>query len=206
MFIYKDVKGKTLSQAQVDLLDKQFHGFLSMEIVEEGPPTIVQVTPPNSAEIKAIQKLRDEETAALKKKWIGKTLPAFSLKTLDSKTLTPKSLMGHATVLFFWSKSDYGSLNQLSAMNQLAQKYKGKPVQFWALTFEDPVLIKEFLKKRPLAFIHAPGDFSFVMEKMGIMQTPVSMMLDSKGVIRFLSTSTQKNIDELLSTEIAKMK
>lgn len=206
MFIYKDSKGKTLSQAQVDLLDKKNQGFLSMEILEDGKQIVVQVTPPSEQEIKMLKQLRQQETDDLKKKWLGKTLPDFSLETIDGKFLTPQNLPGHKTVLFFWSKSDYVSLNQLAGLNKLAASFKGKPVQFWAITFEDRVLIKEFLQKHRLAFIHAPGDVSFVMEKMGVMQTPAFMVLDSKGVIQFLSTSTQKNIDQLLSAEIAKIK
>lgn len=206
MFTYQDAKGKVLSQAQIDQLDKKYQGFLSMEIVDEGPPMRVQVSPPSPEEMKMLQKLRQQETDELKKKWIGKSLPAFSITSLNGKILSNKALPGHPTVLFFWSKSDYASLNQLAALNKLAAGFKGKPIQFWAITFEDRVLIKSFLQKHALNFTHLPGDFTFVMEKMGIIQTPVFMILDTKGIIRFLSTSTQKNIDQLLTAEIAKIK
>jgi peroxiredoxin len=204
MFSYQDAKGKAMSQAQVDQLDKKYQGFLHMEIIEDGQPLLVQVSPPSAEEMKTLKKLRDEETAALVKKWLGKALPPFSFKTLDGKSLAPKNLLGHPTLLFFWSKSDYNSVNQLAAMNQMVKSFKGKPVQFWAITFEDQVLVKEFLKSHPLAFTQMPGNFEFVMQKMGIMQTPVSMILDSKGIIRFLTTSTQKNIHQTLTQQIAK--
>lgn len=185
MFTYQDKNGKKLSQAQVDELNKKYQGFLSLEIVQDGPPTLVEVTPPTPQEMKAIRTFRDQETADLKKKWIGKMLPVFSFKSLEGKTLNPKSLQAHQTVFFFWSKNDYASLNQISALNKMRAAYKGKPVQFWAITFEDQVLIKEFLKDHFFSFTQIAGDFSFVMEKMGIMQTPVYLLLDSKGVVRF---------------------
>ena len=55
---YQDEKGKALSQAQVDALDKKCHGFLSLEIVQEGPLMMVQVRPPSATELQTLQKLR----------------------------------------------------------------------------------------------------------------------------------------------------
>lgn len=206
MFIYKDKDGKILTQPQVDAMDKKHNGFLIVEFLRDDEPMIVRVTAPSPAEMKVIKEFRDEETAVLKKKWLGKPFPAFSMETLDDKMMSSKNLLGKKTVVFFWSKNDYGSLNQINNLNKMAISYKGKPVQFWAMTFEDSVLIREFLKKHTLSFTHLPNNFSFVMEKMGIMQTPVSMVIDSKGIIRFLTTSYQRNIDQVLAAEIAKIK
>lgn len=206
MFIYKDKDGKILTQAQVDAMDKKHNGFLIVEFLRDDEPMIVRVTAPSPAEMKVIKEFRDEETAVLKKKWLGKPLPSFSMETLDGKTMSSKNLLGKKTVVFFWSKNDYGSLNQINNLNKMAISYKGKPVQFWAMTFEDSVLIREFLETHTLSFTHLPNNFSFVMEKMGIMQTPVSMVIDSKGIIRFLTTSYQRNIDQVLAAEIAKIK
>lgn len=201
-FTYQDEKGKTLSKAQLEALDKKHQGFLSLEIVDEGPPIRVQVRPPSPLELKTLQKLRLEETATLQKKWLGKALPAFSLTSSANTLFTNKKLVGHTTLLFFWSKSDYRSIAQFPALERLVKQNKGKPVQFWALTFEDAVLVKEFLKKHPLSFTHLPGNFSFVMEELGIMQTPVFMVLDKKGLVRFVSTETQPTIDLLLTPEL----
>lgn len=205
MFIYKDKNGKILTQAQVDELDRKHNGFLIIEFLRDEDPMMVQVIPPTADEMKVIKELRDLETAELKKKWLAKPLPDFSFETLDGKKRMPKDLLGMKTVLFFWSKNDYGSLNQIHALNAWAKNNKDQSVQFWAITFEDSVLITEFLKKHPLSFTHLPNNFSFVMEKMAIMQTPVCMLVDSKGIIRFLTTSTQRNIDQPLKAEMAKI-
>ncbi|MFM6953514.1 MAG: TlpA family protein disulfide reductase [Sphingobacteriaceae bacterium] len=201
---YQDEKGKALSQAQVDALDKKNHGFLSLEIVQEGPPLRVQVRPPSAAELQTLQKLHQQETAALQKKWLDKSLPSFTLGSTSDKLFTNKNLAGHATLLFFWSKADYRSIAQFPALSRLVSSQKGKPVQFWALTFEDAVLIKDFLKQHPFPFTQLPGNFSFVMEDMGIMQTPVYMLLDTKAKIKFISTDTQANIDQVLLPVLAK--
>lgn len=201
-FTYQDEKGTTLSKAQVDALDKKHHGFLGLEIVNEGPPVRVQVRAPSAAEWQTLQQLRQQETTALQKKWLGKTLPEFSLTSIGHKVFSNKHLLGYQTLLFFWSKSDYRSLAQLPALERLVTLYKGKPVQFWALTFEDAVLVKEFLTHRPFSFTQLPGNFSFVMEDLGIMQTPVFMVLDKKGIIRFISTDTEATIDRILAPEL----
>lgn len=201
---YQDQKGKALSQAQVDALDKKCHGFLSLEIMQEGLPIMVQVRPPSSTELQNLQKLRQQETAALQKKWLDKTLPSFNLASTSDKIFNNKNLAGHATLLFFWSKTDYRSIAQFPALSRLVASQKGKSVQFWAFTFEDRVLIKDFLKKHPFPFTQLPGNFSFVMEDMGIMQTPVYMLLDNKAKIKFISTDTQPNIDKVLLPALAK--
>ena len=201
---YQDEKGKALSHAQVNALDKKYHGFLSLEIVKEGTPMLVLVRPPSASELQTLQKLRQQETAALQKKWLDKTLPSFNLASTSDKIFTNKNLAGHATLLFFWSKADYRSIAQLSALSRLVASQKGKPIQFWALTFEDVVLVKDFLKQHRFPFTQLPGNFSFVMEDMGIMQTPVYMLLDNKAKVKFISTDTQANIDQVLLPALAK--
>ncbi len=205
MFIYKDKNGKTMTQAQVDALDKQYNGFLIVEFLSDEEPLVVQVSAPTTNELKLIKDLREEETQVLKSKLLNKPLPAFALEGLSGKKFNNKNLLGKRTVLFFFSKNDYGSLCQLSRLHQFAQNQKDK-AQFWALTFEDTVLIREFLKKYPLAYEIIPNSFSFVMQDLGIMQTPVSMVLDRKGLVKFLTTNTQRHIDLVLKAELAKIK
>lgn len=205
MFIYKDAKGNILSQAQVDSLDKQYGGFLIIEFLSD-EPLIVQVIPPNSQELKAIRELRESETAELKKKWLGKTLPPFNFESLAKKKYSPDQLLGKKTVIFFWSRNDYGSLNQLQAMNELVRSNQEKELQVWAVTFEDAVLVKEFLKKHLMNMEIMPNNFEFVMQELAIMQTPVSMIVAPDGKVCFISTSTQRDIDGILKSELAKIK
>ena len=204
MFIYKDAKGKIMTQAQVDSLDKQYGGFLIIEFLSDDP-LIVQVIPPNPQELKVIRELRENETAELKKKWLGKSLPPFNFESLNKKKYGPDQLLDKKTVIFFWSRNDYGSLNQLHAMNDMVRSNQDKEVQFWAVTFEDAVLVKEFLKKHPMNMEVMPNNFEFVMQELAIMQTPASMIIGRDGKVTYLSTSTQRDIDVILKSELAKI-
>ncbi|MEY3679361.1 MAG: hypothetical protein RI924_1502 [Bacteroidota bacterium] len=205
MFVYKDKNGKALTQAQVDALDKKYNGFLIVEFLRDEEPMMVQISAPTAQELKVIRDLRAEETIQLQKKWMNKPLPVFSLENLSGKTRSNQDLLAKKTVVFFFSKNDYGSLSQWATLDQLAKQYKDK-AQFWAITFEDAVLIREFLNKHPLAYEIIPNSFSFVMQDLGIMQTPVSMILDSKGIVKFLTTNTQRRMDLVLKEELAKIK
>ena len=205
MFIYKDKNGKTMTQAQVDALDKQYNGFLIVEFLSDEVPMVVQVSAPSANELKLIKDLREEETQLLKSKLLNKPLPALDLEGLSGKKFSNKNLLGKRTVLFFFSKNDYGSLSQMSRLHKFAQSQKDQ-AQFWAITFEDAVLIKDFLQKHPFAYEVIPNSFSFIMQDLGIMQTPVSIVLDRKGMVKFLSTSTQRHIDLVLKAELAKIK
>lgn len=203
MFTYKDAKGKILSQAQVDSLDKQYGGFLIIEFLSDDP-LIVQVIFPNPQELKAIRELRETETAELKKKWLGKTLPPFNFESLAKKKYGSDQLLGKKTVIFFWSRNDYGSLNQLQAMNDLVRSNQDKEVQFLAVTFEDAVLVKEFLKKHPMNMEILPNNFEWVMQDLAIMQTPVVMIVAPDGKVCFISTSSQRDIDRIIKAELTK--
>lgn len=205
MFIYKNAKGKILSQTQVDSLDNQYGGFLIIEFLSDDP-LIVQVIPPNPQELKVIRELRENETTELKKKWLGKALPAFKFESLGKKKFGPDKLLGKKTVLFFWSRNDYGSLNQLHTMNQMVQSNQDRDAQFWAVTFEDAVLVKDFFKKHPMNMEVMPNNFEFVMQELAIMQTPVSMIIGRDAKVCFISTSTQRDIDGIIKSELAKIK
>jgi hypothetical protein len=57
MFIYKDKNGKTMTQAQVDALDKQYNGYLIIEFLSDEVPMVVQVSAPSANELKLIKRL-----------------------------------------------------------------------------------------------------------------------------------------------------
>lgn len=90
-------------------------------------------------------------------------------------------------------------------MNEMVRSNQDKEVQFWAVTFEDAVLVKEFLKKHPMNMEVMPNNFEFVMQELAIMQTPVSMIIGRDGKVTYLSTSTQRDIDVILKSELAKI-
>lgn len=60
------------------------------------------------------------------------------------------SLRGKVVVLEFWATWCGPCVAAIPHMNELADKFKDKPVQFIAITAEDETTIKNFLLKRPI--------------------------------------------------------
>ncbi len=77
----------------------------------------------------AAQSQRSNDIASLAKKLIGQPAPAFSLKTLNQKTIDNKSQAGRITVLHFWDykgeplEEPYGQVGYLDYIYQRRMKY-----------------------------------------------------------------------------------
>ncbi|MEK6303585.1 MAG: TIGR03435 family protein [Acidobacteriota bacterium] len=60
------------------------------------------------------------------------------------------SLRGRVVVLEFWATWCAPCISALPHLNQLADKFKDKPVQFISITDEDSEVVAAFLKRRPI--------------------------------------------------------
>ena len=85
---------------------------------------------------------------------IGEQAPPLDLQTLlQAPTGTQASwdaLHGKVVVLEFWATWCAPCVGAVSHMNELADTFKNRPVQFIAITDEDEATIKKFLARRPI--------------------------------------------------------
>lgn len=116
-------------------------------------------------------------------KFEGGIAPAFSVKTLDGKTLDEASLKGKVLVLNFWFIGCPGCLEEIPDLNKVAAKHAGnKDVVFLALSLDRPAALTEFTKKHEFAYLHA-GAALPAMELFGISSYPRNVVVGKNGKI-----------------------
>jgi thiol-disulfide isomerase/thioredoxin len=137
---------------------------------------------------------------------VGMPAPALSLtKVLQAPAGTKASweaLRGKAVVLEFWATWCVPCVAAFPHINELAGKYKDKPIQFIAITTETEQQVTKFLKKKPLAtWIGLDTDRS-VSKAYDITGIPVTVLVDAQGNLAGFTYPTEVNekvLDDLLA-------
>ena len=112
------------------------------------------------------------------------------------------SLRGSVVVVEFWATWCGPCVAAIPHLNELADRFKDKPVRFIALTAEDAATVEPFLKKRP---IHAwiALDTNRAMNKaFAVTGIPHTVVLDAGGKIAAITYPTQltaQHLNDLLA-------
>lgn len=117
----------------------------------------------------------------------GDQPPPLKLKTLLQAPEETKAswgaLKGKVVVLEFWATWCGPCVGAISHLNDLADRFKDRPVQFIAVTDEDEKVIAPFLKKKPMhAWIGLDTDKS-MFKDYGITSIPHTVVVDKTGRI-----------------------
>jgi thiol-disulfide isomerase/thioredoxin len=136
---------------------------------------------------------------------IGSPAPAIVLNSIISGDLKALSgweqLRGRAVVLEFWATWCDPCVQNIAHLNELAEKFKGKPVAFISVTQESRGKVESFLKDREMrGNIAADGDPAFsVFRVRGI---PYTVLIDKEGVVRditYPARVTEQRVNDLLA-------
>jgi peroxiredoxin len=120
-------------------------------------------------------------------KLVGKPAPDFTVKTIDGKKVSIKSLKGKVVVLNFWFTQCRPCVEEMPTLNKFVEKYKGnKDVVFLApevvaqTTKED---VEKFLKRAPFAYqIGLGGKDAAALYQVKIF--PANFVIDKQGIVR----------------------
>ena len=96
---------------------------------------------------------------------------------------------GKPLVLQFWATWSGPSVEQIPRWNALAEKFKDR-VSFVAISAEDPEVVAEFLKQRPLAGWVALDLDGALHRSYGIDTIPRTIVVDAGGVVRAVTRLT----------------
>ena len=136
---------------------------------------------------------------------VGGPAPEISIDHLlqvpeGAKTSWP-SLKGKAVVLEFWATWCGPCVIAIPHMNELARKFKGKPIQFIAITAEEESVVKQFLEKHRIeGWIGVDTDRS-TASSYGIKGIPDTVLVKD-GIIRSITNPrnlTEHKLNQLLN-------
>src|ERR1700690_858743 len=90
---------------------------------------------------------------------------------------------GKPMVLQFWATWSAPSVDQIPRWSALAEKFKDR-VSFIAISAEDPEVVSEFLKQRPVAGWVALDLDGALGRSYGVDTIPRTIVVDAGGVVR----------------------
>ncbi|MEN6567254.1 MAG: TlpA disulfide reductase family protein [Veillonellales bacterium] len=118
---------------------------------------------------------------------IGKTAPAFTLDSLDGKTVQVGGL-GEPYVLNFWASWCPPCREEMPEMVEFAGKY-GSQVQFYGVNLQEPKeKVNAFLQQNHYVFPVLLDKNGTVAQTFRVSAIPTTIVVDSKGIIRYRKT------------------
>ena len=118
-------------------------------------------------------------------RYINKVLPGLSLKSLTGESVRLDELKGKPTMINFWFTTCAPCIDEMPALNKIAEKYKGD-VNFIAITFESDTEVETFLKKHPFHFEHLINGQDLI-DSLGISSFPRNLFLDKSGILKYVA-------------------
>ncbi|MEJ7624037.1 MAG: TlpA disulfide reductase family protein [Pyrinomonadaceae bacterium] len=170
--IYRDYEGTLISNNEfVDIRMANFH---------YKDATIVNTLADGSTEFR-LQKIPQEGMAA----------PAFTLKTVDGKTLSLDALKGKVVVLNFWFIGCAICRAHKPKLNELKARFGEKDdVVFLAMSPDPKSDVKDFVKKERFDYLQAP-DAQPSMKPFHFSGYPKNIVINKRGeIVYWRSTIT----------------
>jgi thiol-disulfide isomerase/thioredoxin len=115
----------------------------------------------------------------------GDLAPAFSLQTLDGKTLTRENLKGKVVVLDFWATWCAHSVRAMPELKDLKKKNAAQPVVVVSVSVDDnKKAIEEFVRTHAMDWPQAwdPG-METTMSVFGVQSFPTYIVIGADGRI-----------------------
>ena len=97
------------------------------------------------------QKEMDNYDAAIDKYYesmLNCRMPKIDTLTLDGDSISNKSLMGKVVVINFWFIGCHPCEEEIPYLDSIQQHFKGKDVEFIAITYNDKKDVKRFIKEK----------------------------------------------------------
>jgi uncharacterized protein (TIGR03435 family) len=122
---------------------------------------------------------------------VGEPAPAIELDALlptrPAANARLSALAGKAVVLEFWATWCGPCYFAIPHLNQLAEQFRDKPIQFLSITDEELPSVEGFLKKRPISGWVGIDRKNALHRAYGFGSVPVTVLIDSQGKVAAIS-------------------
>lgn len=134
-------------------------------------------------------------------KYVNDYLPKFILTGLDGSKIDSEFLKGKPTVINLWFTNCAPCVEEIPVLNEIKSEYSDV-VNFVAITFQEPNVVKSFLKLTEFDFFHLVNSKAY-LETFGFFGYPKTIILDQdlkvmkieKGFATYQNTKVENEIE-----------
>ena len=132
--------------------------------------------------------------------WIGKPAPDFTARDLNGDEVQLSKLKGKVVALNFWFTECKPCIVEMQDLNALQKKHSGSVV-FLGITFDNPEKVNALLKTTTFNYQIIPNA-EIICNDWNIEGYPTNIVIDKKGIVRYVKVGWDKNIGNLLNEAI----
>ncbi|WP_353777407.1 redoxin domain-containing protein [Winogradskyella sp. 3972H.M.0a.05] len=159
----------------------------------------VQFRKAQEEKYKAILKENEKQ----RKEIDGSTLTELSFEDIEGNKHTLSSLKGKVVVMNFWFIQCKPCVEEFPDLNKLKAKFEGKPVEFFAVAWNDKKSLTKFLETHQLDYtVVSDGKLS---KRFKIPHYPYNMIIDQNGKVEYISEVLSLNIFKKIERKINKL-
>ena len=127
---------------------------------------------------------------------------ALLLQAPENSVASWEALKGKVVVLEFWATWCGPCVEAIPHFNQLAEKFKDRPVQFLSITDEDEAVVKKFLQARNIAGWIGFDKGRSMWKAYGVEGIPHTVLVDRQGkvaAVTFPHSVTEEGLERMLA-------
>lgn len=137
---------------------------------------------------------------------LGATAPDFTLKALDGSNLRLAEQKGDIMLINFWASWCGPCIQEMPALDKLAQKYQPMGVQVWGVNVEnDSSAAKAYLNKVQVAFPILFDTENTVSKAYQVDAMPTTVILDKDGKVRAVHRGYQPGYEKKYENDIKQL-
>lgn len=121
-----------------------------------------------------------------KNKLIGENLSELVLTGINGNTYKIADLKGKIILMNFWFTKCGSCIKEIPDLHKMQEKFAGKDVLFFAVTYNEAARIQNFLKKVPFNFTHIT-ESQAIIDQLGVTFFPTNILIDKQGEVVFFS-------------------
>ncbi len=144
-----------------------------------------ELTEKEIQERKKASKTKLNEDKSLRKELNGSILKELNFEDINGKKHNLNSLKGKVVVLNFWFIQCKPCVAEFPELNDLKKKFKSKPVEFFAISWNDRKSLDQFFETHKLDFTVIPNGRD-LNEKFKIPYFPFHIIIDQNGKTEYI--------------------
>ncbi|MFK7740110.1 MAG: peroxiredoxin family protein [Planctomycetota bacterium] len=125
-------------------------------------------------------------------------VPDFECTDIDGEVVRSDSLQGRVTVLNFWSLGCQPCKKEIPFLNKVVEAFKGKPVEFLAVSMDSPAAVATYVEEQPFAYRLITEGYA-LQESFDLSSMPLHVVIDSAGRVMAQFTGATNGYPERLA-------